>query len=193
MRHGLSVRLQSHLIKYLLFAGCLFSGCERPLHRDAESSVPSEDFGSLVVTSSAFESGGKYPADFTCDGAGVSPPIEWKGVPEGTKSFALSVWHIPGPGDIKSYWVLYNIPVTVTSLPRNVKGLGVAGLNDKQRAEYDPMCSKGRGLKTYQITVYALSAEPKLALGQTTRSDLLVAMKDIKLAQTTLTYHYERP
>jgi len=144
------------------------------------------------VTSPAFTPGGKYPVDFTCDGSGVSPPIEWKGVPEGTKKFALSVWHVPPPGGVKSYWVLYNIPAEVTSLPRNVKGIGVSGLNDKRRTDYDPMCSQGPGQKTYHITVYALSEELALAPGQATRADLLRAMASIKLAQKTLTYHYER-
>ena len=145
-----------------------------------------------MVTSPAFPPGGKYPADFTCDGAGVSPPIEWKGVPEGTESFALSLWHVPPPGGVKSYWVLYNIPANVTGLPRNVKGIGVSGLNDKRRTDYDPMCSQGPGLKTYHITVYALSKELALAPGQATRAELLRAIAEVKLAQKTLTYQYER-
>ena len=115
------------------------------------------------------------PADFTCDGAGVSPPIAWKNAPAGTKSFALSVWHVPPDGGFKSYWVVYNIPANVDALPRTAKGIGVVGLNDKRRAAYDPMCSQGPGPKVYHVTVYALSKELTLAPGQATRAELLAA------------------
>ena len=54
------------------------------------------------------------------------------------------------------------------------------------------MCSQGPGLKTYHITVYALSKELTLAPGQATRADLLRAMANVKLAQKTLTFQYER-
>ena len=85
----------------------------------------------------------------------MSPAVEWKYAPQGTQSFALSLWHI-APNQEKSYWVVYNIPVNVTQLAKNGKGVGKLGLNDKKRAEYDPMCSKGPGVKLYHITVYAL-------------------------------------
>jgi phosphatidylethanolamine-binding protein (PEBP) family uncharacterized protein len=54
------------------------------------------------------------------------------------------------------------------------------------------MCSKGPGVKTYHITVYALSALPKLRASAATRDALLDAIKDITLAEGTLTYTYER-
>ncbi len=147
----------------------------------------------LVVTSPAFEAGGAYPSEFTCDGAGVSPPIEWSGAPEGTRCYALSLWHIPRDGAVKSYWVLYNIPGDVTGLPRNATKIGVAGVNDKDRAAYDPMCSKGPGAKVYQITVHALSAELKPSSRRLNRSELLTAIEGIELARGTLSYTYTRP
>jgi Raf kinase inhibitor-like YbhB/YbcL family protein len=163
-----------------------------PVDRGADLAPPPGDFGSMIVSSPAFKNGGLYPTDFTCDGAGVSPPIDWKNAPEGTKSFAISIWHVPGPGDIKSYWVVYNIPASVTGLPRASQGIGTEGMNDKRHGSYDPMCSKGPGLKTYHITVYALSKELTLAPGRTTRAELLNAIKEITLAQKTLSYQYER-
>jgi Raf kinase inhibitor-like YbhB/YbcL family protein len=146
----------------------------------------------LIVTSPAFEPGGRIPIEFTGDGASSSPPIEWKDAPKGTKSFALNVWHIPGPGDVKSYWVVYNIPANVTKLAKNDKSIGTVGLNDKNRREYDPMKSKGPGVKQYHITVYALSAEPKLSPDKATRANLHEAIKDITLAEGTLDFQYER-
>ena len=85
------------------------------------------------------------------------------------------MWHVPGPGDIKSYWVVYNIPATVTKLAKNDKSTGFVGLNDKNRREYDPMKSKGPGIKKYHITVYALSEALKLPSDKATRANLLAA------------------
>jgi hypothetical protein len=54
------------------------------------------------------------------------------------------------------------------------------------------MCSKGPGVKKYHITVYALSAAPKLPADHATRANLLKAIKDITLAESTLDFQYER-
>ena len=98
---------------------------------------------------------------------------------------------MPGPGDIKSYWVVYNIPATVTKLAKNDPSNGVVGLNDKNRREYDPMKSKGPGIKKYHITVYALSKEIELPAEKATRAKLLTAIKDITLAEGTLDFQYD--
>ena len=158
----------------------------------AATARPKSNLPQLIVTSPAFQSGGDLPIEFTGDGAGVSPPIEWKDAPKGTKSFAVNVWHIPGPGDIKSYWVVYNIPATATKLAKNDKSTGTIGINDKNRREYDPMKSKGPGLKHYHITVYALSSALKLTPDKANRANLLEAIKGITLAEGTLDFQYER-
>src|SRR5437868_5084301 len=48
----------------------------------------------IALASSAFKDGGAIPAQFTCDGAGQSPPLSWTGVPPGTASLALRVQDI---------------------------------------------------------------------------------------------------
>ncbi len=166
-----------------------------PPRRDEQTTSnpkPKSNLPQLVVASPAFEAGGSIPIEFTGDGASTSPPIEWKDAPQGTKSFAVNVWHIPGPGDIKSYWVVYNIPANITKLAKNDKSSGTVGLNDKNRREYDPMKSKGPGVKQYHITVYALSSELKLTPDKANRAKLLEAIKDITLAEGTLDFQYER-
>lgn len=147
--------------------------------------------GDLAVTSPAFAAGGPLPVEFTCDGAGLSPPLQWAAGPPGTKSYALTLWH-EAPDQVKSYWVVYGIPASVRSLPKGGRAGGTTGLNDKRRAEYDPMCSKGPGAKTYHITVYALAAAPRLAAAEATRDALLEAIAGSTLASGTLTFTYER-
>ncbi|UCG81877.1 MAG: YbhB/YbcL family Raf kinase inhibitor-like protein, partial [Desulfobacterales bacterium] len=45
----------------------------------------------LTVTSRAFSHNGEIPLRYTCDGEDISPPLEWSGLPEGTKSVVLIV------------------------------------------------------------------------------------------------------
>ena len=169
------------------------SGSTRPAGREraAASSTKASGTETLIVTSPAIGADGNLPVEFTCDGAGASPPLEWQAGPPGTKSYAVTLWH-EAPDRVKSYWVVYGIPGNSTQLEKNSRNVGTMGLNDKNRAEYDPMCSKGPGLKTYHVTVYALSAVPKLRPNAATRDALLEAIREITLAEGTLTYTYER-
>lgn len=159
---------------------------------------PSESMGkaderpsSFRVSSSSVDERGFLSSDCTCDGAGATPAVAWSGAPAGTRCFALSLWHV-APDQEKSYWVVYNIPANVTELPRSVRGVGVVGQNDKRRAAYDPLCSKGPGVKKYHLTLFALSEEPKLTASEATRAQLLAAIKQTTLASSTLDVYYER-
>ena len=168
------------------------SGANRPAGRDrGRASAQASGTETLTVTSSAIGADGNLPVEFTCDGAGASPPLEWQAGPPGTKSYAVTLWH-EAPDQVKSYWVVYGIPENSTQLAKNSRNVGTTGLNDKNRAEYDPMCSKGPGVKTYHVTVYALSAVPTLRASAATRAALLEAIREITLAEGTLTYTYER-
>ena len=54
---------------------------------------------------------------FGCTGANVSPRLEWKGAPAGTKSFAVTVYDPDAPtGSGWWHWVVFNIPATTTVL-----------------------------------------------------------------------------
>jgi phosphatidylethanolamine-binding protein (PEBP) family uncharacterized protein len=169
---------------------------DRPPRRDggppdgpAAASTPAA--GALAPTSPAIGPDRRLPVDFTCDGAGASPPLEWKPGPPGTKSYAVVLWH-RAPDRLKSYWLIHGIPADVTRLERNSRTVGMTGLNDKGRAGYDPPCSKGPGLKEYHLTVYALSADPPAPAGGMTRDSLLEAIRDITLAEGNFTFAYDR-
>ncbi|MFN5435419.1 MAG: YHYH protein, partial [Planctomyces sp.] len=147
--------------------------------------------GNMKLSSSSVSAAGRLSVDCTCDGKSQSPAVAWENAPEGTKSFVVSLWHT-APDQEKSYWLLYNIPASVKSLPQNVRGVGIAGLNDRKERGFDPMCSQGPGVKTYHITVYALSEELKLNPASTNRAAVVDAVKNIKLAETTFDFQYER-
>lgn len=150
--------------------------------------------GGFVLRSPVVNEGGELPTEFTGDGAGVTPPLEWTGAPAGTKSFALIMSHIPGPGDVKWYWTLYDIPADTTVLAKGVTGVGKVGTGFKGQVGYEPPHSKGPGKKIYTLTLYALSAAPKLAVppAQVNRDTLLAAIKDITLGSAALNVSYTR-
>lgn len=150
--------------------------------------------GSFVLTSPEVEDGGNLPADYTGDGSGATLPLEWKGAPAGTKSYALIMDHLAPGNEMKSYWVMWDIPANVTSLPKNVKGVGRLGVGFRGEAGYEPPHSKGPGAKTYVLHVYALSGEAKPG-GEgrgVTREALLAAMEGKILAKADLSVVYTR-
>ena len=149
----------------------------------------------FAVSSTAFHNGGALPAEFTCDGERASPPLAWTNPPAGARFFAVTMHHVPGPGDKHVYLVIYNIPGNVTSLPKNARDIGAWGVNTVNgQREYTPPCSKGPGAKTYTLTVYALSSEVKFSDPGTpvTMDMLLAAVKDKTLATAAVDVTYSR-
>ena len=45
----------------------------------------------VTLSSPSFQPGGSIPAVHTCEGADSSPPLEWGGLPAGTRSLALII------------------------------------------------------------------------------------------------------
>ena len=170
-------------------------GAPKQVRNDSAATSPSQNNSSFVLSSPEVADGGALPTEYTGDGTAATLPLEWKGAPEGTKSFAVIMHHM-APDAIKWYWILYNIPPDVQSLPKNVKGVGTLGGNSvNKNIGYAPPMSKGPGQKTYIYTVYALSETPKIDASQN-RVDLetmLVAMDGKILASAELRVVYSRP
>lgn len=151
--------------------------------------------GSFVLRSPAVGADGVLPKDFTGEGAAVTPPLEWSGAPAATKSYAVIMHHSDARGEHKSYWVLYDIPAEVRSVPRDVKGVGTVGVNTHgRRVGYEAPRSAGPGVRKYVFTVHALSVPPPLALpgGEVTDLVLLENIKDKIIASADLETNHTR-
>jgi hypothetical protein len=71
----------------------------------------------FVLKSDAFRSGQPIPAKYLAHG--LSLPLSWRNAPAGTKSFVLILEdpdEIPALGGSRDYWIVYDIPATVTAL-----------------------------------------------------------------------------
>lgn len=151
----------------------------------------------FALKSNAFPNNGAIPREYTCDDADLAPQLEWSGAPAGTKSFALVV-DDPDAPDPKApkmvyvHWVLYDIPPSVTSIPKGGKLPAGArdGKNDWKRTGYGGPCPP-IGRHRYFFKLFALDA----MLGDLktpTKADLLRAMERHVLSQTELMGTYER-
>jgi len=78
----------------------------------------------MTLESPAFADGGLIPDAHAQRGHDVSPPLAWRGVPEGTVSLALVVRDLdsvpPGGGDDLLQWLVWNIAGAATGLPAGV-------------------------------------------------------------------------
>ncbi len=161
---------------------------------------PREDSMALTLTSAAFQPGGSIPPRHTCEGKDVSPPLAWSGVPDGARSLALIVDDpdAPDPRNPRTtwvHWVLYDLPVTATSLPEGAGGGALPpgtrqGLNDWQRASYGGPCPPV-GRHRYFHKLYALDTVLP-SLESPTKAELERAMLGHVLAQAELMGTYEK-
>ncbi|HEX8968224.1 MAG TPA: YbhB/YbcL family Raf kinase inhibitor-like protein [Chloroflexota bacterium] len=113
----------------------------------------------FALQSSAFVDGAALPVDYTCDGAGQSPPLAWSGAPPGTTAYALIELDTDAStaSEPVTQWLLYNMPRTVTQLaagvpPRPLLTNGSQqGLNSHQSVGYSSPCPD-KGGTTHRVT-----------------------------------------
>jgi Raf kinase inhibitor-like YbhB/YbcL family protein len=75
----------------------------------------------IEITSPAFKEGEAIPKKYTGEGADVSPPLNWTGVPEGTKELVLICDDPDAPtAEPWVHWVIYKIPADVKGLKEGI-------------------------------------------------------------------------
>lgn len=150
----------------------------------------------IKITSSAFQDGGLIPAKYTCDGADVSPPLQWDNVPQGAKSIALICDDPDAPMGTFVHWVLFNLPAETRQLAEKVAAdktlpsgarQGTSGFG---RVGYGGPCPPS-GTHRYFFKIYALDTTLDLPAGAR-KSDLLKVMQGHILAQGQLVGKYKR-
>ncbi|PSJ41619.1 YbhB/YbcL family Raf kinase inhibitor-like protein [Allosphingosinicella deserti] len=159
------------------------------------------EFAPLELSSPAFADGARLPPRFTADGEGVSPPLIWSALPEGTRSLALIVEDpdAPSPQPLV-HAIVWNIPPSDARLAEGAiraDGRGLAGGRDVGRNSYllegwlPPDPPTGHGEHAYAFQLFALGevADPGDTPG---RGALVRAMAGNVLAAGLLTGTYAR-
>ena len=119
----------------------------------------------LEVSSSAFAPGGNIPAQFSCKGDNMNPPLEIHGLPSGAKSLVLILDDPDAPGGLFTHWIVWNIdPSTSGIAQKSVPGGGVEGTNDFGKKGYGGPCPPS-GTHRYVFHVFALDQKLDLHAG----------------------------
>ena len=132
----------------------LVTGCFLPIAASAQDmSIKSAEVseGAPIKEEQVFKG-------FGCTGSNISPSLSWSGASNGTKSFAITVYDPDAPtGSSWWRWVVFNIPVATTSIPKNAGDLqaksmpadaiqsrtdfGIGGYGGPARADEHHVCT----------------------------------------------------
>ena len=155
-------------------SGSSTSGSSKSSHASVTSGassssgeLPPPSAGAFSITSSAFERNGAIPSQYTCDGANISPPLEWQNVP--TKAAALVLIMI----DDSSTGPASGIRWFVGDINPSSKGVaagqtpegGIVGSDTQGKSGYGGICPPAGKTATIQFTLYALSKKIPLTPG----------------------------
>ena len=145
----------------------------------------------LRVSSPVFGTHGRIPERHTGEGEDVSPPLEWSGAPQGTRSFAVVVHDPDAPlVDGFTHWVAYGISADAGGLEEGAQD-HVSGQNSFGNAGYSgPAPPPGHGVHHYYFWVYALDDDLGLEPGLDRRA-LLERIEDHVIEQARVIGTYE--
>jgi Raf kinase inhibitor-like YbhB/YbcL family protein len=123
--------------------------------------------GELAITSSAFERNGPIPSQYTCDGANISPPLEWQNVP--AKAAALVLIMIDdsatGPSSGIRWFVADINPSSKGVAAGKIPEGAIVGSDTQGKSGYGGICPPAGKTSTIQFTLYALSKKIPLTPG----------------------------
>lgn len=151
----------------------------------------------IQLTSPVFEAGDAIPDKYTCEGANVSPPLEWGEAPDQVESLVLICDDPDAPGGIWSHWVLYDIPPNQTGLGEdvppeaNLSWGGVQGRNDFGDIGYGGPCPPQGSTHRYYFRLYGLDEKLEMPPGAS-RGQMLDRIEDHIVVQSELVGRFNR-
>jgi phosphatidylethanolamine-binding protein (PEBP) family uncharacterized protein len=160
----------------------------------ANSSSSGEVFtppGGFSLTSSAFERNGAIPSQYTCAGAGLSPPLSWQKVPAHAAELVLFVIDVNASrssGGIR--WIVGGIDPSSTGVAEGkVPTGGIVGTNTAGKAAYSPICPAHGKSDTIEFVMYALKKTIPLSPGfQPSLAEAEYGGGKLILGQAAVTY-----
>ena len=109
----------------------------------------------------------QFANGFGCTGKNISPHIAWRGAPQGTKSYVVTMYDPDAPtGSGWWHWVVANIPANVTELKEGAGSEGgslpasaIQVRGDSGMPSYAGICPPEKQTHNYVITVHALKVD----------------------------------
>jgi len=151
----------------------------------------------FTISSPSFHNGGQIPKKFTCDGADVSPGLQWGSAPSGTQSFALIADDPDAPVGTWTHWVLFDLPAQTNSLPEGIAKVddppsgGHQGRNDFRKIGYGGPCPPPGKPHRYFFKLYALDKKLDLKPGAS-KQEVEQAMQGHMVGQAEVFGMYQR-
>ncbi len=133
---------------------------------NASGELPSTP-GAMAISSPAFERNGTIPAQYTCDGANVSPPLQWQHLPAHTKELVLFIIDDSSDGSAGGIrWVVAGIDPSLSGISAGQLPAGaVVGLNGSGKATYGGICPPKGKPASIELVLWALSKTIPLSTG----------------------------
>lgn len=153
----------------------------------------------FVLTSPDIAEGQQLSTDFVfqgfgCEGGNTAPALAWSGAPDGTESFAVTVYDPDAPtGSGWWHWFAFNIPADVHELPggQALPADAVELANDYGTTGFGGACPPAGEVHRYKFTVHALGTT--LQLDASVSNALAGYMVNANsLAAATITAVYNR-
>jgi hypothetical protein len=136
-------------------------------HAEAASGEVYSSPGAMSIGSPTFERNGAIPVKYTCDGANISPALEWTHVPAKAAALVLFVIDDTPTGPASGIrWVVGDIdPSSRGVAAGQVPAGGIVGADTQGHAGYGGICPAHGKTSTIEIELYALSKKIPLSPG----------------------------
>jgi hypothetical protein len=159
--------------------------------------VPAGASARLLVTSSAFTSGGQLEDKYTQNGDNMSPSIAWTKGPLGTQSYVVLAEDAGvNRHDPIVHWVIYNIPSTTSQLPQNIptdahlENGAEQGKNVRGAVGYIGPKPPAGQTHPYHFEVFALNTHLDIDPAKADRQTVVNAMKNHVLTSGEIVANY---
>ena len=163
--------------------------------------LPTSKSSELEIASPAFKSGERLDLRYSAYGENISPELNWKNGPEGTKSYAL-LMEDPDAATPKPvvHWILFNVPADVTDLREGVPGLvalalpkgAMQGTNSRGSVGYFGPRPPADGDHHYHFQLFALDTTLDLKPGAA-RKEVMDAMNGHVIAYGEIVGLFKKP
>ena len=144
----------------------------------------------LELSSAVLEEDGDIPSEYTCDGAGKTPPLSITGVDETASSMVLLCEDPDAPTGTFDHWVVYNLAPDTVKLEEGEEPPAHLGVNTAGSVGYYPPCPPGERHR-YVFTLISLDTTLNIEEGLS-KQDVLQALDGHVLQKTDMITYYER-
>ncbi len=169
--------------------------CSLTLFAQKTFTLTSKDLGGQATKLQEFNG-------FGCSGDNSSPQLSWANAPEGTKSFAITMYDPDAPtGSGFWHWLVFDIPSNINELVQNTGNVtlnltpngAIQSITDYGMKGFGGPCPPvGHGYHEYIITVFALKTD-KLGTNENTNPAIVgFNLWNQTLAKASIVVYYKR-